>query len=100
MEVDMNIKPLRDKVILKPEEPKESKVGSLYIPDTAQEKKNIGIVTAIGPGKRDKDGKLIPMDVKEKDRVIYSKYAGTEIEIGSEKLIILDQDDIIGVIEG
>ncbi|MCK4643419.1 co-chaperone GroES [bacterium] len=95
----MKIKPLRDKVIIKPEEAKEQKVGALYIPDTAKEKRNIGVVIATGPGKRDNDGKLIKMDVKVKEHVIYSKYAGTEIEINNEKLIILDQDDIIGIIE-
>ena len=94
----MNIKPLRDKVILKPEETKESKLGVLYIPDTAKEKKNIGIIIATGPGKRDNKGNLIPLDVKVDDKVIYSKYAGTEIEIDNEKYIILDQDDIIGII--
>ena len=86
----MKIKPLKNKVLLKPEEVKEQKIGNLYIPDTAQEKKTIGKVIAVGPEVE---------DIKKDDEVLYSKYAGTEIELDGEKYIILEQEDIIAIIE-
>lgn len=86
----MKIRPLKNKVLLKPEEVKEQKIGNLYIPDTAQEKKTIGEIIAVGP---EVEG------IKAKDSVLYSKYSGTEVELDGEKYIILEEDDIIAIIE-
>lgn len=93
------IKPLSDRVLVKPIEKEEEKKGGLIIPDTAKEKPQEGEVIAVGPGKRDDDGKLIPMDVKAGDRILYGKYSGTEIKLeDDEEFLIMHQDDILGII--
>ncbi|MCS7215910.1 MAG: co-chaperone GroES [Thermodesulfovibrio sp.] len=95
----MKIKPLGDRVLVKPLEEKEVKKGNIIIPDTAKEKPQQGEVIAVGKGKLTEDGKLLPMDVKVGDKVLYGKYSGTEIKIEGQEYLILHQDDILGIIE-
>ena len=95
----MKIKPLRDKVLIKVEEEEEKTAGGIYLPDTAKEKPQRGIVVAVGDGKLTDEGKVIPISVKVGDKVIFSKYAGTEIKLNGEKHVILSADDIYAVIE-
>ena len=95
----MNVKPLGDRVLVHPIEQEEVKKGGIIIPDTAKEKPQEGKIVAVGPGKRDDNGKLIPMDVKKNDRVLYSKYGGTEIKIDGKDYLIMREDDILGVID-
>ena len=92
------IKPLSDRVLVKPEEKEVEKKGGIIIPDTAKEKPQEGEVIAVGPGKRDDDGKLIPMDVKTGDRILYGKYSGSEIKLDDEEYLIMHQDDILGIL--
>src|SRR5688572_22251492 len=94
----MNIRPLEDRILVKPEEGEETTVSGIVIPDTAKEKPQEGTVLAVGPGKRsDTSGELIPVDVKEGDRVMYSKYGGTEIKVDGEELLILSARDVLAV---
>jgi chaperonin GroES len=95
----MNVKPLGDRVLVQPIEQEEVKKGGIIIPDTAKEKPQEGKVVATGPGKRDDNGKLIPMDVKKGDRVLYSKYGGTEIKIDGKDHLIMREDDILGILD-
>ncbi len=95
----MKIRPLQDRLILKRVEEEERTKGGIIIPDTAKEKPQEGEVIAVGPGKVTDDGKKIPMEVKEGDRVLFSKYAGTEIKIDGEEHLIMREDDILGIIE-
>ncbi len=95
----MKIKPLGDRVIVKPLEEKEVKKGNIIIPDTAKEKPQQGEVVAVGKGKMTDDGKLLPMEVKVGDKVLYGKYSGTEIKIDGQEYLILHQDDILGIVE-
>jgi chaperonin GroES len=91
------IKPLEDRILVRPEDQEETTVSGLVIPDTAKEKPQEGTVLAIGPGKRSDTGDLIPMEVKEGDRVIYSKYGGTEIKVDGEELLILSARDVLAI---
>ena len=93
-----NIKPLEDRILVRPEEGEETTVSGIVIPDTAKEKPQEGTVLAVGVGKRSDSGELIPMDVKEGDRVIYSKYGGTEIKLEGEELLILSARDVLAVV--
>jgi chaperonin GroES len=95
----MNVKPLGDRVLVQPLEQEEVKKGGIIIPDTAKEKPQEGKVVALGTGKRDEDGKLIPFEVKKGDRVLISKYGGTEIKIDGKDYLIMREDDILGVID-
>ena len=95
----MKIKPLGDRVIVKPTEEKEVKKGGIIIPDTAKEKPQEGEVIAVGPGKVDETGKKIPMDVKAGDKILYGKYSGTEIKIDDKEYLIMHQEDILGIVE-
>src|SRR5947209_4301392 len=92
------IKPLSDRVLVKAIEKEELRKGGIIIPDTAKEKPQEGEVIATGPGKRDESGKVIPMDVKTGDRILYGKYSGTEIKLDDEEFIIMHQEDIFGII--
>ena len=92
------IKPLSDRVLVKAIEKEEERKGGIIIPDTAKEKPQEGEVIAVGPGKRDDQGKLIPMDVKSGDRVLYGKYSGTEIKLDDDEYLIMHQDDILGIL--
>lgn len=93
----MNIKPLADRVVVAPLESTEEKVGSIYIPDTAKEKPQEGEVVAVGPG-RTEDGKVVPMAVKVGDRVLYGKYAGTEIKKDGKDYLIVRESDILAIV--
>ena len=95
----MSIKPLGDRVLVQPIEEQEVKKGGIIIPDTAKEKPQEGKVIALGTGKRDDNGKLVPFTVKKGDRVLVSKYGGTEIKIDGKEYQILREEDILGVIE-
>jgi chaperonin GroES len=95
----MNIRPLHDRVVVKRIEEKETVQGGIIIPDTAKEKPQEGEVIAVGPGKRTDDGKLIPMDVKAGDRILFGKYSGSEIKLEGEEFLIIREDEILGVIE-
>ncbi len=94
----MKLKPLGDRVIVKPGEGEETTASGLVIPDTAKEKPQEGKVLAVGPG-RFEDGKLVPMGVKEGDKIIYSKYGGTEVKVEGEECLILSERDILAVFE-
>ena len=97
----MKIKPLSDRVLVEPKkENDEVKKGGIIIPDTAKEKPQEGKVIAIGTGKRDDDGKLIPFNVKVGDTVLMPKYGGTEVKIDGEDYVIMAEEDILAVVEG
>jgi len=95
----MKVRPLDDRVLVIRTEEEEKTPGGIIIPDTAKEKPQQGKVVAVGPGKLDGDGKRIPMEVKKNDRILFSKYGGTEVELEGVEHLILRQDDILGVIE-
>ncbi|RKY21236.1 MAG: co-chaperone GroES [Planctomycetota bacterium] len=95
----MKIKPLDDRVLIKPIEAEDKTPGGIILPDTAKEKSNRGEVLAVGPGRVKDDGSRAPLEVKVGQKVIYSKYAGTEIKKGEEKFLLLREDDILAVIE-
>ena len=94
----MKIKPLNDRVIVKRVEEEQKTVGGIIIPDTAKEKPQEGKVVAVGPGKRDDGGKRISPEVKEGDRILFPKYAGTEIKIDGEEHIFMREDDILAIL--
>ena len=96
----MKIRPLQDRVIVKRLEEEEKTKGGIIIPDTAKEKPQEGKVIAVGKGKVTEDGKLISLDVKVGDKILFGKYSGTEIKIGGEEHLIMREEDILGVIEG
>ena len=95
----MNFRPLHDHVLVRRVEEKERSSGGIIIPDTAQEKPTEGEVVAVGPGSRNEDGKITPLDVKPGDRVLFGKWSGTEVKIDGEDLMIMKESDIMGVIE-
>jgi chaperonin GroES len=95
----MKIRPLQDRVIVKRIEEQDKTKGGIIIPDTAKEKPMEGKVIAVGKGKVLEDGKIHPLDVKAGDRVLFGKYAGTEVKIDEEEHLIMREDDILGVIE-
>lgn len=95
----MNLRPLQDRIIVKRLEEENKTAGGIYIPDTAKEKPQRGEVVAVGKGKVTEDGKVLPMDVKAGDKVLFGKYAGTEIKIDGQDYLIMREDDILGVIE-
>ena len=92
------IEPLEDRVVLRPLEEEQTTASGLVIPDTAKEKPQEGEVLAVGPGRLDDNGKRIPVDVKEGDRVLYSKYAGTEVKLDGEELLVVPARDILAKI--
>ena len=95
----MNLKPLGDRVILKQDEVEVTTASGLYLASDAKEKPQTGTVLAVGDGRLDKDGKRLPMPVKEGDKVIYSKYGGTEITMNGEEVLILRADDIYAIVQ-
>ena len=95
---NVNIRPLGDRVLVQPLEEQEVKKGGIIIPDTAKDKPQEGQIVSVGPGKRDDAGKLIPLDVKKGDKILFSKYGGTEITVDGEKMLIMREDDILGVV--
>lgn len=95
----MSIRPLHDRVILKRLEEEEKTAGGIIIPDTAKEKPQQGKVVAVGKGRFMENGKIVPLIVKEGDRVLFSKYSGTEVKWGIEELLIMREDDILAIVE-
>jgi len=95
----MTFRPLHDRILIERVEEKESVKGGIVIPDTAKEKPQEGQVVAVGSGKKEKDGKVIPLDVKVGDRILLGKYSGTEIRIDDEDYLILREEEVLGVIE-
>jgi chaperonin GroES len=96
----MNFRPLHDRIVLRRIEGEEKTKGGIIIPDSAKEKPQEGEVIAVGPGARDESGKLVPLDVKAGDRVLFGKWSGTEVKVDGEDLLIMKESDIMGVIEG
>ena len=95
----VSIQPLGDRVLVQPLEKDEIKKGGIIIPETAKEKPQEGKIVAAGPGKRDNEGKIVPMDVKAGDRILYGKYSGTEIKIDDVEYLIMHQEDILGILK-
>jgi len=91
--------PLHDRIMVKRLEEKESKKGGIIIPDTAKEKPQEGEVIAVGSGKRDDSGKLIPLDVKAGDKILFGKYSGSEIKLGDEEYLIMREEDVLGILK-
>ena len=96
----MKFRPLHDRVVVRRIDAEEKSVGGIIIPYTAKEKPMQGEVFAVGPGARDESGKLVPLDVRKGDRVLFGKWSGTEVKIDGEELLIMKESDILGVIEG
>jgi chaperonin GroES len=94
----VNIKPLADRVVVKPIEDSEEMRGGLYIPDTAKEKPQQGEIMAVGPGRVSDEGQRIEMELKQGDKVLYGKYSGTEVTVGGEQYLILRETDVLAVI--
>jgi chaperonin GroES len=95
----MKIRPLQDRIIVRRLEEEETTKGGIIIPDTAKEKPSEGLIIAVGKGKVLENGTQVPLDVKKKDRILFSKYAGTEVKIEGEEYLIMREDDVLGVIE-
>jgi chaperonin GroES len=96
----MNVRPLRDRILVKRLEEQEQKIGGIIIPDTAKEKPQQGQVVAVGNGRITDEGKTLPLDVKAGDRVLFGKYGGTEIKVDGQEYLILREDEILGIVEG
>jgi len=95
----MELRPLDDRVVIKPSQAQDKTAGGIFLPDTAKEKPQIGKVVWVGPGKVQDDGKRTPVSVKKDDEVVYGKYMGNEIEIDGQKYVIIKEADLLGVIE-
>lgn len=96
----MKIRPLHDRVIVKRLEEVRTTASGIVIPDTATEKPDQGEIIAVGAGKKDENGKLIPLDVKVGDKVLFGKYAGQSVKVDGEELLVMREEDLMGVIEG
>jgi len=96
----MKFRPLHDRVVVRSLEQEEKTAGGIIIPDTAKEKPQEGEVVAVGPGARDEQGRLQPLDLKVGDRILFGKWSGTEVKIDGEELMIMKESDVMGVIEG
>jgi len=96
----MKFRPLHDRVVVRRIEGEEKTKGGIIIPDTAKEKPQEGEIIAVGAGARDESGKLVPLDVKAGDRILFGKWSGTEVKIDGEELLIMKESDVMGVIEG
>ena len=94
----MKFRPLHDRVLVRPLEGEDKTAGGIIIPDTAKEKPQQGEVIAVGPGGRDETGKVTPLDVKKGDRILFGKWSGTEVKINGDKLMIMKESDIMGVL--
>ena len=95
----MKIRPLRDRVIVRRLEEEEKTKGGIIIPDTAKEKPQEGEIIAVGNGKLLEDGKVVPLEVKKGDRILFGKYSGTEVKVDGEELIMMREEDILGVMQ-
>jgi chaperonin GroES len=97
---DVNLRPLGDRVVIEPLDEAEVTASGIVIPDTAKEKPQRGKILAVGPGARDKDGNVIPLDVKVGDTVLFAKYAGTEFKLGSSrKMLVMRESDLLAIVE-
>ena len=96
----MKFRPLHDRVLIKRVAEEEKSKGGIIIPDTAKEKPMEGEIVAAGPGARDETGKLVPLDVKAGDRILFGKWSGTEVKLDGEELLIMKESDVMGIIEG
>ena len=96
----MNFRPLHDRILIKRIEEKEAVKGGIIIPDTAKEKPQEGEVAAVGHGKKTEDGKVIALDVKAGDRILFGKYSGAEIKLDGQEYLILREEEVLGIIEG
>ena len=96
----MKFRPLHDRVVVRRIDAEEKTAGGIIIPDTAKEKPQQGQVLAVGPGKPDETGKLVALDVRQGDQILFGKWSGTEVKIDGEDLLIMKEDDIMGVVEG
>jgi chaperonin GroES len=96
--ISMKFRPLHDRVLVRPLEGEDKTAGGIIIPDTAKEKPQQGEVIAVGPGGRDEAGKVTPLDVKKGDRILFGKWSGTEVTINGDKLLIMKETDIMGVL--
>jgi chaperonin GroES len=95
----LKLRPLGDRVVVEPLEQEEQTASGLYIPETAKEKPQKGTILAVGAGRRDEDGKRIPMDVEKGQTILFAKYGGTEVKIDNKKLLILKEGDILAILE-
>ena len=96
----MTVRPLHDRLLIKRIEEKETVKGGIIIPDTAKEKPQEGEVIAVGNGKKTEEGKIVPLDVKAGDQILFGKYSGTEIKLDEQEYLILREDEVLGVLEG
>ncbi|MEW6113877.1 MAG: co-chaperone GroES [Thermodesulfobacteriota bacterium] len=95
----MKFRPLHDRILVERVESEEQSAGGIILPDTAKEKPQQGKVIAVGPGKRTEDGKLIPMDVKAGDTILFGKYSGTEVKVEGNEYLIMREEDVLGLVE-
>ena len=96
----MNLKPLGDRLVVKPSEQEEQTASGIFLPETAKEKPQQGTVVAVGPGIRKDDGERVALDVAEGDKVLYARYAGTTIKVDGEEILILKESDVLAIVEG
>jgi chaperonin GroES len=96
----MKVRPLHDRILIKRIEEKETVKGGIIIPDTAKEKPQEAEVIAVGHGKKNEEGKVVPLDVKAGDRILFGKYSGTEIKLDGEEFLIIREEEVLGVLEG
>ena len=96
----MKFRPLHDRVVIRRLEAEEKSKGGIIIPDTVKEKPQAGEVVAVGPGARDESGKIVPLELKAGDRVLFGKWSGTEVKVDGQDLLIMKESDIMGVLEG
>jgi len=95
----MKLRPLQDRILVKRTEEEEKTAGGIFIPDTAKEKPQMGQIISVGNGKKTEDGKVIPVDLKAGDNVLFGRYAGTEVKVEGNDYLIMREDDILGVID-
>lgn len=93
------LKPLGDRVLIKISDQDEKTAGGIFLPDTAKEKPQVGEVVAVGPGKRNDDGNLVPLEIAVGNKVLYSKYAGTEVKLGTEDYVLLSERDVLAIVQ-
>ena len=94
----MAFRPLHDRLVVRRVDSEEKSAGGIIIPDTAKEKPSEGVIVSVGPGARDETGKVVPLDVKEGDRILFGKWSGTEVKLNGQDLLIMKESDIMGVI--
>jgi chaperonin GroES len=95
----MKLRPLQDRILVKRIQEEEKTAGGIFIPDTAKEKPQMGQIVSVGNGKKTEDGKVIPLDVKAGDQILFGKYAGMEVKVEGEEFLIMREDDILGIVE-